>query len=220
MSIVTLKKSVPFTVTLAVLSAGWLITTSAHAGLLGGGSGALGGAFTPRSLDIGGSAAGQVQRDPMTLPRGDKAKGAVGNAVVQGTGKVNDTAGQSAAKAIDAKATVGGDAAAARQTGSDGASTAQHRLQGLGAQAQGMGAAGASVSRQAADKPANNAPAAVPTTTPTDTTAAKPMTSSGAQGGAGVATRRGEASAAGSAHASRSDRGISADGSANASMQR
>jgi hypothetical protein len=135
--------------------------------------------------------------------------------VVHGTGKANDAAGQGAAKADDAKSTTGGAAATAGQVGSDGAGKVQHRLQNVGAQAQGMAAAGAGVSRQAADKPPTDAPAAAPS----ETTAVKPVTSSSAQGSVGAGTRRGEASTAGSAQAARSDRSVGADGSANASMQ-
>jgi hypothetical protein len=224
--IMTPKKSVHFTATLAVV--GSLIATSAHAGLLGGGSGGLGGGFggglTPRSLDVGGNAAGHVRREPMTLPRGDKAKDAAGNATAQAKDKVNDAAAQGATKAHDAKATAGTGADAAQRTGSDNTSAAPQRTRSLAAQAEGMVAIDTGVSRQAADKPATDAPSGAPTTapttTPTDTSGAKPATSSSVQGGAAAATRRGGASAGGSAQASREDRRLSADGSANASMQR
>lgn len=190
MSFITFTKSVSFTATMAVLSAGWLVSTSAHAGLLGGGGalgGGFGGSFTPHTLEIGGNATGQVQRDPVALPRGDRAKDAAANATAQGSGKVDGALSRGAANARSAQASVAGEAAAARAT----------------------------------DKPDTHAtPPAVPSTAPGATTGAKPVSTSSAQGGAGLATRHAETSATGSALASRNDSRISADGAANASMQR
>jgi len=94
------------TIGAALLSA-LLLSTSAHAGLLGGGAagglgGGLSGGLTPRSLNIDGQVAGQASRDGALAPSRDVVKNKAGDAVQ--TGK---DAGQSgAAKAAETKSAV------------------------------------------------------------------------------------------------------------------
>ena len=84
------------TLSIAALSAG-LLASNAHAGLLGGGAGGgLTGALSPRSLNIGGNAAGNATASPdgsLIKNTVDQTKTQVGD-VKQG---VTDKVGKSVA---------------------------------------------------------------------------------------------------------------------------
>ncbi|MEO6625774.1 MAG: hypothetical protein ABIN37_13230 [Burkholderiaceae bacterium] len=176
------------TLATALLSA-LVLSQSAHAGLLGGGSasgslgGALGGGFGPRSLDIGGAGAGSghLSRDAVSPPRGDKAL----------------------QKAGEAKTMMGGKAEAVKQAAGDKADDGSaDRSAGLGLMSQGAGTLSRSDAAPSAMSDAPAKPALQPT--PPATTA----------------TRKADASAGASAQASRNERSVSADGSAQASARR
>lgn len=198
-------------IAIALLSA-LVLTQTAHAGLLGGGSGGLGGGaglgggFGPRSLDIGGNAAGQISRDGGQLPRSQRAL----------------------EKTSDVKAIAIDKTDAAKQSSTD-------RAGNLGGMAEGSAAGSATASRRGeaptatpgamtAPTTAMPTPAAMQTPTPSPMPTATPTPAStgsaGGNGGAALATRKVDASFTGSAQASRADRSVGAEGSAQGSARR
>lgn len=189
----------------AALLSSLLLSSPAHAGLLGGGSGSLGGGLngglTPRSLDIGGQANGSAQRDGTLLPRrpvqsgkevGQRAAAQAAEARAGAAHAVHDRASTLHDRAVNSGAAAAGDAQLARDP-AGGSATGS-------AQAAGM------LSRNAVQ------PAA-------PSNGATPNGESGSPGAA-PATRRADTSANAAARASRADRSISADASAQGSASR
>lgn len=87
----------------AAISCAAALVQPAHAGLLGGASGGLGGSFGPRSLDVGGQAAAQASRNGAGISRSaqspvDKAREATA-ATRSATGGAQATGAVSGAQA-------------------------------------------------------------------------------------------------------------------------
>lgn len=227
------------TIGVALLST-LLLSTSAHAGLLGGGGsaggfgGGLNGAFTPRSLNLDGQAAGHASRDGALLPSRDAVKDKAGDALQNGK-----DAGQSgASKANVTKATVTdgarNNAGLVREQASNASGNASgSAAAGAGAsrnaasrstQADGMAQAGGALSRTAPGTmpgaPAAPTAAAPAAPTPSSNNAAPTSNTASTASGIAAATRRADASASGSGQASRTDRSVNADASAQGSVQR
>jgi hypothetical protein len=123
------------TIGAAVLST-LLLSTSANAGLLGGGgaAGGLNGGVSQRSLSLSERAKGEA-----TLPRGDKAGQKVGDTTQAG----KDAGHAAASKAADTKAAV-------TDSARGEAGRLQERAGNVSGNASGTAAAGADVSRNAA----------------------------------------------------------------------
>ena len=88
---------------LATLSACVLsFAPAAHAGLLGGATGGVGGTLSPRSLDLNGQGHANVARDGNAqLPRGEKLRDATGSAAGSATGEAKSTLGAAKGAATD-----------------------------------------------------------------------------------------------------------------------
>lgn len=221
----------------AALLSTLLVSTSAHAGLLGGGGaagglgGGLNGAFTPRSLSLDGQAAGQASRDGGLLQSRHAAKDKAGDAVQNG----KDAGQSSAAKAAETQATLSdgarnqaGTMREQARSASDNASGsaaagagASRNAASRSAQADVMGQAGGALSRTApATMPGAPAPATPATPAPSSNSATPTSNMANTGGGVAAATRRADASASGSGQVSRTDRSVDADASAQTSVQR
>lgn len=183
----------------AALLSAFVLAQPAHAGLLGAGSvggvlgGGLGGSFGPRNLDVGGAAAGQARHESR-LPRADRA--AVGAA---------DMAGETAAEkrqAMSDRAAITG--AAAAQAGHERAAGARHQGASLAGGISGQAAAMAGASRSRAE-------GAAAQDTSADVGAAQQLSAQ---------PRKTQTSTDGSVQASRGERSLRAEGSADASVQR
>jgi len=118
----------------AALLSTLLLSTSAQAGLLGGGGaagglgGGLSGNFAPSNVGIGGQASGEASRHGALLPRGENAASKVGD-----TTQAGKDAGQSAAsKAAESKA-------AATDGARDKAGMVQERAGKVGGNASASG---------------------------------------------------------------------------------
>jgi hypothetical protein len=224
----------------AALLSTLLLSTSAHAGLLGGGGaaggfgGGLNGAFTPRSLNLDGQAAGQASRDGALLPSRDAVKDKAGDTVHNGkdagqsgaakaahtqatvTDSARNDAGKMREQAGQASGTASGTAAATAGASRNAASRSTH--------ADGMAQAGGTLSRTAPtatpDAPAAPAAAAPAAPAPSSNNAAPMKNTASTGGGMAAATRRADASASGSGQVSRADRSANADASAQAGVQR
>lgn len=131
------------TLAAALLSA-FVLAQPAHAGLLGGGgslggglAGGLGGSFGPRSVDVGGQASGQVSRPGGMLPRGDQALQKAGETAR----KTDDLSQPASAQATGTAAVAAGQAGAARHsatsTAGGQAAAAPHGAAALGGAAAG-----------------------------------------------------------------------------------
>lgn len=221
------------TLATALLSA-LVLSQGAHAGLLGGGGGlagglggSLGGGFGPRSLDVAGAAAGQFARHGDTLARGEGAARAAGEIDRNGTHVGQSTlANATGARSLDRAGTV-----KPPFIGSDveQASTAR----GRGGNLVGVAAAHAHASRGAVQPSlaagttslagsATDVASATPqgfAVSPVQSTAGGGAASNGNRGGT-AAGPGADASANGSARASRASRSMSTDASAQGSVHR
>lgn len=138
------------TLATALLSA-LVLAQPAHAGLLGAGAGVgggLSGGLGSRSLDVGGSAAGQVRRDGGALPRGDKAVQAAGETTQKG----REAGAAAATRAAAAKSTTtekaGTAAAGTTAAGTTAAQGADVSATGSAESSRSEGSVGVGVSAQ------------------------------------------------------------------------
>lgn len=223
----------------ASLLSALLLSGPAHAGLLGGGGGlaagfggGLNGGLTPRSLSVSGEGTGSVSRNGAPVPRGEKAA----RKADEGVQGAKDAGSAAAAKGADTQAQT-------TQSAQDKGATLRERIGQVGGSATSSTGAAATVSRDGASRAAQadvgsqasgmvgrNAPSATPAPSSSDapaapTSEAQPAapapTSAGStdrslagKGGMAVTTQRADASAQGSAEASRSDRSVSGEASA------
>ena len=223
----------------AALLSTLLLSTSAHAGLLGGGGsaggfgGGLNGAFTPRSLNLDGQVAGQSSRDGALLPSRDAVKDKAGDVVQNG----KDAGHSGASKATETKSTVAdgahdkagmvreqaGNASANALGGAAAGASASRDAASRSTQANGMGQAGGALSRTTSSTAPSTAtaPTAAPATAaPSSNNAAPTSNTASTGGGMAATTRRADVSASGSGQDSRTDRSVNADASAKGSVQR
>lgn len=109
---------------LATLSACVLsFAPAAHAGLLGGASGGVGGTLSPRNLDLNGQGRANVAHDGNAqLPRGEKLRDATGSASGEAKGTLGAAKGAATDKAQQAQGTVSGTAGGTATAGTASAS--------------------------------------------------------------------------------------------------
>ncbi len=140
------------TLATALLSA-LVLAQPAHAGLLGAGAGVgagggLTGGLGSRSLDAGGSAAGQVRRDGGALPRGDKAVQAAGETTQKGREVGTAAATRAAAAKSTTTEKAGTAAAGATAAGTTAAQGADVSATGSAESSRSEGSVGVGVSAQ------------------------------------------------------------------------
>lgn len=104
---------------LATLSACVLsFAPAAHAGLLGGATGSVGGTLSPRSLELNDQARANVASDGNAqLPRGEKLRDAAGSAAGEAKGSLGAAKGAATDRAQQAQGTVSGTASGTATAG-------------------------------------------------------------------------------------------------------